>query len=171
MRKYLLTGETLVYRANLHWIVFLKPAVVVAPALLFAVSGNFILPEFAVSFLPSSLLSFRYFGLDAIRLTGLALLVFGGIPTAVPPLLRRMTSEFWVSNKRVLVKSGFIKRNSFEIMLKKIEGIAVDQSILGRILNYGSIGIVGTGSSKESFHLIQGPLEFRRQVQEQIDIL
>ena len=78
------------------------------------------------------------------------------------------TSEFGVTNKRVLVKVGFIKRHSLETLLTKVEGISVDQGILGRILGYGSIVITGTGGTKEPFHKINAPFEFRKQVQEQI---
>jgi uncharacterized membrane protein YdbT with pleckstrin-like domain len=79
-----------------------------------------------------------------------------------------ITSEYAVTDKRVLMKVGFIRRVSLEIFLDKIESIHIKQNILGRILRYGSIIISGTGGSKDPFNYIPNPLEFRRQVQEQI---
>lgn len=79
-----------------------------------------------------------------------------------------ITSEYAVTDKRVLMKVGFIRRVSLEIFLNKIESIHVKQNILGRILRYGSIIISGTGGSKDPFNYIPNPLEFRKQVQEQI---
>ena len=50
--------------------------------------------------------------------------------------------------------------------LSKIESVNIDQSILGRILGYGTIHIIGTGGTKEAFPQIQKPLEFRKKFQE-----
>ena len=86
-------------------------------------------------------------------------------------LINLKTSEFGVTNKRVLVKVGFIRRYSIELLLTKVEGIQVAQSILGRILRYGTIIVTGTGGGKEPFHKIDDPFEFRRQVQEQIEAI
>ena len=171
MRQHLLTGEELVYKANLHWIIFLKPLVFLLLSLTLLVPGNHILPDIVSSNLPGAVESFRFHGLDLVRCLAMAVLLLLCLPMSLQPLIRRWTSEFWVSNKRVLIKMGLIRRNSFEIMLKKIEAISVDQSILGRLFNYGSVGIVGTGSSKETFSMIHRPLEFRRQIQEQLDLL
>ncbi len=82
--------------------------------------------------------------------------------------IRYITSEYAVTDKRILMKVGFIRRISLEIFLDKIESIHVQQNILGRILNYGAIIISGTGGSKDPFSYIPNPLEFRKQVQEQI---
>lgn len=87
--------------------------------------------------------------------------------TAIPAWINRSTSEFAVTNRRVIVKVGWIRRRSLETLLMKVEGIQVEQSILGRILNYGTITITGTGGSREVFDRIAAPLEFRRKVQEQ----
>jgi len=78
------------------------------------------------------------------------------------------TSEFGITNKRVLIKTGFIRRDSLETLLTKVEGIQVNQGMLGRILNYGTIIVKGTGGTSNPFHKIDAPLEFRKKVQEQI---
>jgi uncharacterized membrane protein YdbT with pleckstrin-like domain len=68
----------------------------------------------------------------------------------------------------VILKTGFIKKKTAEMFLAKIESVAVDQTIPGRVFGYGTIVIRGTGGSLEPFPDISAPLEFRRQIQEQI---
>jgi uncharacterized membrane protein YdbT with pleckstrin-like domain len=91
-----------------------------------------------------------------------------GLLAFLPPLIRYLTSEYAVTNKRVIVKLGLVQRDSSETLLSKVEAIMVDQTIPGRMLNFGTITITGTGGTKESFPRIAAPMEFRRQVQAQI---
>jgi uncharacterized membrane protein YdbT with pleckstrin-like domain len=78
----------------------------------------------------------------------------------------RGLSEFVITNRRIIIKTGFIARETFEMNLSKIESVNVDQSVLGRILNYGSITIIGSGGTRETFHKISRPLAFRKAFQE-----
>jgi len=82
------------------------------------------------------------------------------------PYIRQITSEFVITNKRVVVKRGLWARTTFEMNLNKIETVNVDQSIWGRIFGFGTITIVGTGGTKEMAESISKPLEFRRKFQE-----
>jgi uncharacterized membrane protein YdbT with pleckstrin-like domain len=91
-----------------------------------------------------------------------------GLLLAVPPLIRYVGTEFAVTNKRVLSKTGFIQRESDETLLSKVEAIAVDQGILGRMLGFGTVRITGSGGTEDAFAGISQPLEFRRQVQTQV---
>lgn len=84
----------------------------------------------------------------------------------ISPLIDRYTDEFAITNKRVIVKTGLISRKTLEMNHSKIESVNVEQSILGRILGYGTIRIVGTGGTKESFTNIKKPLTFRKRFQE-----
>jgi len=84
----------------------------------------------------------------------------------IAPLIDRYTDEFVITNKRVIVKTGLISRKTFEMNLSKIESVNVDQGIMGRILGYGTIRIVGSGGTKEVFPKIRKPLAFRRKFQE-----
>lgn len=79
-----------------------------------------------------------------------------------------LSSEFGVTSKRVLGKTGFIRRTSLDIVLNKVEAIRLSQTILGRILNYGDIEVTGTGGTDEILRFIPDPLVFRRVVQEQL---
>lgn len=78
------------------------------------------------------------------------------------------TSEFGVTNRRVLAKVGIISRRSLEILLTKVEGIGVNQGVFGRMFGYGTIVITGTGGTKEPFKTIAKPFDFRKHVQEQV---
>jgi uncharacterized membrane protein YdbT with pleckstrin-like domain len=83
----------------------------------------------------------------------------------LPPWIKASSSEFAITNKRVLIKVGLIRRHSLALLLQKVEGVGVDQGILGRILGYGTITVAGVGGTKEAFRMISNPLEFWRQVQ------
>jgi uncharacterized membrane protein YdbT with pleckstrin-like domain len=80
---------------------------------------------------------------------------------------KRWLAEFVITNRRIVIKEGFIARRTFEMNLSKIETVNVDQSVMGRILNYGSIIIIGTGGTTERFHNIARPMVFKRRFQEQ----
>ena len=84
----------------------------------------------------------------------------------ISPIIRQKTSEFVITNKRVIMKTGFISRKTFEMNLHKIESVNVDQSLFGRLLGYGTVTVIGTGGSRESFSDISEPLIFRRKFQE-----
>ena len=82
------------------------------------------------------------------------------------PVIDRWQAEFVITNRRIIIKTGFISRKTVEMNLSKIESVNVDQSVVGRILRYGSITIIGTGGTRETFHNISRPIEFRKAFQE-----
>ncbi|MBP7274524.1 MAG: PH domain-containing protein [Saprospiraceae bacterium] len=84
----------------------------------------------------------------------------------IAPLIDKWTDEFAITSKRVIIKTGLIRRRTVELNLNKIESVNIDQGILGRILGFGSIQIVGTGGTKEVFPNINKPLTFRKKFQE-----
>jgi uncharacterized membrane protein YdbT with pleckstrin-like domain len=141
IQNNLLPNEQITYRAYLHRIIYLLPVCVFIIALVVAITGGHV-------------------GWIAGAILGLI-----GLMLFIPPWIRSMSSEFAITNKRVLIKVGLIRRHSLELLLQKVEGIGVDQGILGRILGYGTITVSGVGGTKEAFRMISNPLEFRRQVQ------
>src|SRR5579885_515875 len=84
----------------------------------------------------------------------------------IAPLIDRLTSEFVITNRRIVIKQGLVSRRTLELNLSKVESVNVDQGILGRILDYGTITVIGTGGTRESFADIAAPLEFRNQFQQ-----
>ncbi|MGA2262142.1 MAG: PH domain-containing protein [Acidobacteriota bacterium] len=148
--KHLLEGEKVVYRARLHRIIFLPPLALAVLGLVVAVLVNIYLEN-----------------REAAGIVGAAFLIVA-ILVAFPRYIRYATSEFAVTNKRVIVKVGLIYRDTLELVLAKVETIGVDQTVLGRILNYGTITVTGTGGTKKPFKDIARPIEFRERVQSQL---
>jgi uncharacterized membrane protein YdbT with pleckstrin-like domain len=137
--RHLMMGEEVVHRARLHRVIFLPPAALLVLGLILAI------------YIPSWI----------VAAVSLALSVL----VALPRFIRYVTSEFAVTNKRVIVKVGLVHRHTLELVLAKIETVGVDQTILGRIFNFGTIVVTGTGGTTEPFRDIARPLEFRKQVQ------
>lgn len=84
----------------------------------------------------------------------------------IAPALKRWSDEFVVTNKRIICKTGLFSRKTLEMNLNKIETVNVDQSVFGRLFGYGTITIIGTGGTKESFPDIGNATEFRKRFQE-----
>ncbi len=103
-----------------------------------------------------SLLPLIILGFLLLFLWGLGLIFW------LTAFIRYRTTELAVTNKRVIAKFGFISRRTIELNLSRIEGIQVIQGILGRIFDYGSLVISGTGSMKEPIPGIANPLGFRQ---------
>jgi uncharacterized membrane protein YdbT with pleckstrin-like domain len=82
------------------------------------------------------------------------------------PTIQQYTDEFVVTNRRLIVKKGLISQYTLEMNIARVETVNVSRSILGRIFNYGTITIIGSGGTKESFNDIQNPLLFRRSFME-----
>jgi uncharacterized membrane protein YdbT with pleckstrin-like domain len=145
--RHLLPGETVAYRTRLHWKVYLLPGflvlLVLLPLAILALSSDLKI----LALLPA---------VAALAVIGLA-------------WLRRRGSEFAVTNKRVIIKLGVLTTRSIELLLTKVEGIAVEQSLSGRIFGYGGIVVTGSGGTKEPFEGIQSPLDFRQAVQAATD--
>jgi len=144
----LLPGEKVVYRAHLHRIIYTGP-------LLLAIVGiALIVTAYMLEWPLASLLA------------GGVIVVIAGI-IALASYIRASSSEFAVTNRRVVIKVGIVRRHTLELLLQKVEGIGVDQTVFGRMINMGTITVIGTGGSKEEFKQIANPLEFRHQVQAQ----
>jgi len=136
-------GETVAYKTSLHWIVYLPAIGLWLLAFILLTAGGATGP---VAFLAAIVCA----------LAGSAL-GFGA-------WFRRWTTEIDVTDRRIVYKRGFIRRHTVEMNMDKVESVDVDQSILGRMLNYGDITIRGTGVGIEPLHNIDAPLEFRNQV-------
>jgi uncharacterized membrane protein YdbT with pleckstrin-like domain len=136
-------GESVVYETRLHWIVYLGSVLVIGVGLVFALPG---VPGQAAA-------GFAILGVGLIGL--------------LAAWIRQVSSEFAVTNKRVIIKTGFLSRRTIELNMSKVESIQVDQGIFARLLNYGTITVIGTGGTKEPFVLIDDPISFRHAVQQQ----
>jgi uncharacterized membrane protein YdbT with pleckstrin-like domain len=150
IEQNLMQGELIRYHTRLHWVVFVSPIFLIVIGLVFP-------------------LSMHSHAMTTFFIVG-SIFLFGGILLGVFRFIAYKSSEFAVTNKRVLIKIGFIRRHSVELLIQKVEGIGVDQNIPGRIIGYGTIIVTGTGGTKESFKNIVNPLEFRKQVQQSLSL-
>jgi len=100
------------------------------------------------------------------HLIGLGILLlpaFGvGLIFLVLAYVRYKSTELAVTTKRVIVKHGFVRRQTIEINLGKVESIQVDQSLLGRMFDFGTLVVAGTGASHAPLTGIAAPLAFRK---------
>jgi uncharacterized membrane protein YdbT with pleckstrin-like domain len=142
----LMPGEEVTYRAHLHWVIYVRAALIALLGLALVVAG------------------FWRADFNVLAYLGAAVLVVAAIVWLVHWVKSR-TSEFAVTNRRVIIKVGLIRRNTLELLLSKVESIGVDQTITGRMVGFGSIVVIGTGGTRESFKNIARPLEFRKHVQ------
>jgi uncharacterized membrane protein YdbT with pleckstrin-like domain len=138
-------GEKVLYSTNAHWIFYL-PAILawIAAAALLVLSRATITE-----------------GIILLCLSASAVVALAALYWTVKAWFHRWTTETDVTNLRVVHKTGFIKRRTFEISLDKVESVDVNQSILGRILNYGDVTILGVGEGRETIATIASPLSFR----------
>lgn len=157
LQETLLKDEKIVYLGKPHWIVF-------CPALLI-----FLLTLILIDYLPG-FSSFSTPLIYGLRLKGLiiSILLIVAVVMLIQAYLLYRFSEYGITNKRVVVKRGFILRQSVEIFISRIETTDVRQTILGRILNFGSIVVIGTGGTVDYFSNVVNPLHFRAMVQEQL---
>src|SRR5947207_9763683 len=141
-------GEKVLYSTNAHWIFFL-PAIAgwVLAVAFFALSGM----------VPAGVTVVLCLALAA------ASALFALYKT-VTAWFHRWTTETDVTNLRVVHKTGFISRKTFEMSLDKVESVDVNQSILGRLFDYGDVTILGVGEGKETIATIASPLSFRNAI-------
>ena len=141
-------GEKVLYSTNAHWI-FYFPAILAWIVAL----GLFVLSR-----------QTTVEGLVLLCLVAAGLVALAALYWTLKGWFHRFTAETDVTNLRVVHKTGFIKRRTFEMALDKVESVDVNQSILGRILNYGDVTINGVGEGRETIRTIASPLAFRSSI-------
>jgi uncharacterized membrane protein YdbT with pleckstrin-like domain len=97
------------------------------------------------------------------------LTVIGGVIDIIYIRLLVRTSEFAVTNKRLIIKQGIISTKTLELLHSKIEAISISQGIGGKILGFGNFAVVGTGGTVHRFKAIEKPFDFRKAAQEEIN--
>ena len=103
----------------------------------------------------------------ALTLVCLALAAVAGLAAlywTATAWFHRWTTETDITDMRVVHKTGFIKRRTFEMSLAKVESVDVNQSILGRLMNYGDVTIQGVGEGTQTISTIASPLGFRNAI-------
>jgi uncharacterized membrane protein YdbT with pleckstrin-like domain len=141
-------GEKVLYSTNAHWIFYLPAIAAWILALVLLVLSRTTTTE----------------SLVLLCLAAAAVVAIAALYWTLKAWFHRWTTETDVTNMRVVHKTGFIKRRTFEMSLDKVESVDVNQSILGRILNYGSVTVRGVGEGAETINTIASPLDFRNHI-------
>jgi uncharacterized membrane protein YdbT with pleckstrin-like domain len=141
-------GEKVLYSTNAHWMFYLPAILAWLVTIVFLVLSRTITADVPV--------------LLFLSLAAISALV--ALYWTVRAWFRRATTETDVTNFRIVHKTGFIKRRTFEMSLDKVESVDVNQSILGRVMNYGDVTILGVGEGKETISAIASPLAFRNSI-------
>jgi uncharacterized membrane protein YdbT with pleckstrin-like domain len=146
--KVLQPGEVVLVKARPHWIVLLGPLVLLGLAMVLAIgtavvlSGSPALGGYAVA------------GVVAL----IALFLLAG------RMITRATTEFCVTDHRIIVKRGVLSLHTVELNVDKVESVDVDQSLLGRMFGFGEVTIHGVGARWDPIPLISNPLGFRNAI-------
>ena len=145
VRRVLQPGEQVQHVSSIHWIVYWPG---VAVALLAAVA--YWLSE--ARLLPGV---WRY-SAYALALVAVVLLL--------QQWFQWWVTEIAVTNRRIIYKKGLIRRQTNEMNMDKVESVQIGQSILGRMLNYGDVTILGTGEGFETLRTIASPIDLRNSI-------
>jgi uncharacterized membrane protein YdbT with pleckstrin-like domain len=141
-------GEKVLYSTNAHWMFYLPAIAAWILALVLLVLSRATVTE----------------GIILLCLSASAIVAIVALYWTVKAWFHRWTTETDVTNLRVVHKTGFIKRRTFEMSLDKVESVDVNQSILGRLLDYGDVTILGVGEGKQTISTIASPLAFRNSI-------
>ncbi|MGH6955283.1 MAG: PH domain-containing protein [Caulobacteraceae bacterium] len=146
--RVLQPGETVAYRARLHWIIYLGGLVFVAGAIALAIAAAVLKG-------------------DALRiglLAGAALLLLVGLWRLARAWIASANTEVVVTSRRLIYKVGFLSRSTVEMNLDKVESVLVRQGLMGRMLDFGSVIVRGVGAGLEPIPNIAQPLQLHRYV-------
>jgi uncharacterized membrane protein YdbT with pleckstrin-like domain len=146
--RVLQPGETIAYRARLHWIIYLGGLVLIVAAIAFALGA----------------VALKTPSLQIALVVGAAIALFLGLFQMIRAWLVAVNTEIIVTTRRVIYKTGFISRNTVEMNLDKVESVLVQQGIVGRMLDFGTVIIRGVGAGLEPVDNIGAPLELHRHV-------
>jgi hypothetical protein len=141
-------GETIAYRARLHWVIYLAGMVLALVAAALAITAVLIHG-------------------DQLRI-GILLLAAVALFLALFRLIRAWivaaNTEIIVTSRRVIYKVGFIARNTVEMNLDKVESVLVQQGLIGRALDFGTVIVRGVGAGLEPIPNIDHPLQLHRHI-------
>ena len=159
----LMSNEKILFTARVHPAVFLQSIVVFIFSIFLFIYGFSKAATISKAGSPAPVI-------DATTVLGSFILFFSvgvflyAIFLGLQAAVAMFATEFAVTNRRVIAKTGFVRRNTLEMLLPKIESVSVNQSVLGRMLNFGSVTVTGTGGTQESFNAIIEPIGVRKKI-------
>lgn len=142
--KILMPDEQVIYRTRLHWLIFVIPCIILIIGIIL------------------SILSLSY-SVSTILILGLIIIAIGLIYLLIS-YINYITSEFGVTNKRVIFKKGILRRQTLDVILPKVESIEINQGLFSRIIDKGSLIVRGSGVILQQFSNVNHPLRFRENI-------
>lgn len=161
LKRVMLPDEEIIYQTELHWIIYFKGFFVVVCGVLAARWG--------------SQISHALFGAATEKMLNAGLERFAVLVIAIGALqllwtfIRQISTELVITNYRVIAKFGFVATTTFEVMMSKVEGANIDQSVLGRILGFGTVMVRGTGGGLSPIDHIANPTRFQSNLLMSLD--
>ena len=141
-------GEQVIYRTTASWTVFAHAILLALAAIIALIVGT----------------NIGGTGVEAFVLAVALILALLALASFVRAWIRRATTEIAVTDRRIILKRGLIRRHTVEMNMQKVETVDVDQTLLGRLFNYGNVTVRGTGSTLETIRQIDAPLKLRTTV-------
>ena len=147
--RVLQPGERVVYATKLHWLIYFRAILLLTICIILAAASWYLSDNQQLSLA-----------------VGIAAIIFAllALSSGLRAFIRRATTELAVTDQRVIYKAGLLSRHTLEMNRGKVESVAVDQTMLGRIFGYGTIIVRGTGSTLEPIRDITDPLTFRSHI-------
>jgi uncharacterized membrane protein YdbT with pleckstrin-like domain len=132
IKQILRSDEKLLVTGYIHWIVYWPAIALMALAVI------------SLIVLGSSSIAARII---------FVLLALAAIFFAIKEWFQQWITEIAVTDRRVIVKTGLIRRHTAEMNMDKVESVTVYQPVLGRLLDFGSVQVRGTGEGPRAFGL------------------
>jgi len=152
VKRAMQADEKIIYSAELHWIIYRMGIFITLIGVLFAYFGM-------------QIVRFLFDG-DLVKVAGtpvryiaIGLIVLGTFEL-LASFIRQISTELVITDRRVIAKHGFISTTSYELMMSKVEGATIEQSIIGRLLGYGTLMVKGTGGGISPIDHVADPYRF-----------
>jgi uncharacterized membrane protein YdbT with pleckstrin-like domain len=146
VKRVLQPGETVVYATRLHPVIYWRAILLLIITIILAAAAWYTADNQTVGLA---------FGIAA------ALFALLALSSAFRAFILRASTELAVTDQRVIYKTGLVARHTLEMHRAKVESVTVDQSVLARMLRYGTVTVRGIGSAFEPIRHISDPLTFR----------
>ena len=154
----LMPDEKIILTARIHPFIFLGPFIAAVLGIFLLIIDTLSTPSVGNS--PqrtTAVINLHYLSLGGV------IFILVSIMGSSKAIISILTTEFAVTNRRVIAKHGFIRRHTLELYLNKVESVGVHQTVFGRLMGYGTLVINGTGGTRESFMPILDPLAVKRK--------
>jgi uncharacterized membrane protein YdbT with pleckstrin-like domain len=140
--------ESILHRGKIHWVVYVRPVIMAIIGMPFILATPF---------------TQGADGTKAFLVIGIMILLVAALNWLIA-WIERITTEIAVTSRRFIIKYGLIWRSTSEMSAKRIESVEVDQSVIGRILNFGTVTARGTGTGLEPIRRVDSPLKLRNAI-------